>query len=68
MLQTATNIRCEACALKLCKLKDVDGTLYVELKHKGKSRVLAKEIIIHCFGCGVKYRVNAENKTIEEIS
>lgn len=68
LLQTAKNIRCSICALKLCKFKEYEGALYIEIKHKRKPRVLAKEVIIQCIDCGTKYRVSADTQTIEEIS
>ncbi len=66
-IQTATNVKCTECLSKLCKLREHDGILYVEIKHKLRAQVLTKEAIITCV-CGAKYHVDAETQTIEEIT
>lgn len=62
----ATNVKCPKCMRKLCKLKEYDGMLFVEFKHK-RSFVLAIEAIIKCIDCNQCYRVNATTGMISEI-
>ena len=68
LIETATNVKCPECVIKLCKLREVKGILYIEIKHARRSRALTKDAIIQCFGCGIEYHVNADTQTIEEIS
>jgi hypothetical protein len=50
----------------LCKLKEYDGSVFVEFKHK-RSFVLAIEAIIKCIDCEQYYRINATTGMISEI-
>lgn len=68
LLQTATNVKCPECVKKLCKLREYEGALYIEIKHKVAVFVLALEAIIKCVDCGRTYRVNAETTEIEEVN
>ncbi len=65
-IQTATNVKCPECIRKLCKLREYNDTLYVEIKHKG-AFVLAVEAVIGCIDCGRTYRVNAETQEIIKV-
>ena len=66
-LTIAKNILCPDCRRKLCKIKEYDNVLLIELKHKG-AFMLSVEAIVGCIDCKKTYRINAQLDSIEEIT
>ena len=58
---------CPACQRKLCKRIEIEGSVYIEVKHRGTA-VLGLELVVMCVGCRRLFSVTAKGGLMGEVN
>ena len=66
-LESCRILVCPSCFRTICKMKQpADKAPYLDFRHK-YARLIVKEAIIKCIGCGDHYLVNAVDGIVQEV-